>query len=224
MENNFSRAQAGEKLAGFFNTYRTVLVTVLAAFVVFVAVLGVANLVSFKTSEKDLSVIDSIEYVLTNNSSDLSDEELDARRTAALNGLAKFNGKGGITGVRANMLTAEIKNIQKDYEAAAGFWEKAASKKKNAYTAPLCLFNAATAYEELNNLDKAEELYSKAASFKDFDQAAHAKFSLGRVRESKGDKKGAVEVYTDLTEKTPDVAWAKLAKSRLIAIELADKE
>lgn len=224
MDLNFNREMAGEKLAGFFESYRKVLVGLLVVFVAFVVVLGVSNLAAAKSAEKDLAVIDSIEYVMTNGSAELSASELEARRVNALKDLAKFNNKGGISGIRANMLSAEIKNIQKDYAAAADFWEKAAGKNKKAYTAPLCYFNAASAYEELDNLDKAEELYKKAVDCKDFDQIAHAKFSLGRVREAKGNKAGAVEVYSDLTEKTPNDAWAQLAKSRLIALELADKE
>lgn len=224
MEAKFEKASATEKLADFFQSYRKVLCAVLVVFVVFVLAFGIGALVSSRAAEKNIAVIDSIEYVLTNGSANLNAEELETRRTTALADLAKFNTKGGITGVRANMLSAEIKFIQKDYAAAADFWTKAAGKKKNAYTAPLCWFNAASAYEELNDLDKAENFYKMAADFADFDQVAHAKFSLGRVREAKGDKTGAVEVYSDLCAKTPDDSWAELAKSRLLALELADKE
>lgn len=224
MEANFERESAGDKLAKVFQTYKVVFVGLLVAFVAFIVVFGVANVASSKAAGKDLAVIDSIEYVMTNGSANLKAEELETRRKNALNDLSKFNGKGGIVGVRANMLTAEIKFIQKDFEAAADFWSKAAGKKNKAYTAPLCYFNAAAAYEELNNLDKAAASYEKAVSYKDFDQIAHAKFSLGRVCEAKGDKARALEVYSDLCAATPDDSWAQLAKSRLLALELADKE
>ena len=85
--------------------------------------------------------------------------------------------------------------------------------------APLSYFNAAVAYENAGNLDAAEETYKKVLSYKDFDQIAHAKFSLARLLETKGSKDEAVAVYTELFNSLPDDAWAKLAKSRLLVLE-----
>ena len=48
--------------------------------------------------------------------------------------------------------------------------------------------------------------------------ASHAEFSLGRVREAKGDTDGAIEAYRSLLGKNPDTSWGNLAKTRLIAL------
>lgn len=224
MEAKFEKATVGEKFTYFFSSYRKILLVLLAVVVVFILGYGITTAVVSNTSKAGLEDIDSISYILTKDSANLSDEDLEKRRAVALSSLEKYNGKSGVVGVRANMLSAEIKYSQDDYEAAASFWKTAAEKGKKSYTAPLSYFNAASAYEDAGKLDEAESCYGKVVSYKDFDQITHAKFNLGRVKETKGDKAGAVEVYSELFGSVPDDSWAKLAESRLIALELTDKE
>lgn len=224
MEAKFDKATVGEKFAQFFSTYRKVLVAVLAVLVAFVVVYGVSSTVVTKANSKGIEDIDSIAYLMTKDSASLSEADLETRRVNALAALEKYNGKNGVVGVRANMLSAEIKYSQKSYEEAAAFWIKAAVKGKKSYTAPLCHYNAGVAYEDAGKLADAEMAYSASVSYKDFDQITRAKFSLGRVMEAKGDKSGAIEVYSELFESLPGDSWAKLAESRLIALNAADKE
>lgn len=224
METKFDKATVGEKFAQFFTTYRKILIAALCTLAAFVVVYGVASTVITKSSSKGIEDIDSIAYLMTKDSASLSEAELETRRTNALSSLVKYNEKGGVVGVRANMLSAEIKYSQKNYEEAAAFWTKAAAKGKKAYTAPLCQYNAGVAYEDAAKLDEAEKAYAAVVAYKEFDQITRAKFSLGRVKEAKGDKAGAVEVYSELYGSVPGDSWAKLAESRLIALEAADKE
>lgn len=224
MKAQFEKASAGEKLSGFFVAYRKVLIAVLVVLAVFVLTYGIGATVVSNASKKGLEDIDSISYNLTKDSVGLSEEALETRRGKSLSDLAGYINKSGIVGVRANMLSAEVKYSQKNYDDAASFWLAAAEKGKKSYTAPLCYFNAGAAFEDSGKFDDAEKSYEKAVSYKDFDQIAHAKFSLGRVKETKGDKKGAVEVYSELFGSLPEDSWAKLAESRLISIEIADKE
>lgn len=224
MKAQFEKATAGEKLSGFFVAYRKILLVILVVLAVFVLGYGITYSVVSNVNKKGLEDIDSIAYNLTKDSAGLSDEALETRREKALSDLADYNKKGGVVGVRANMLSAEVKYSQKNYAEAAGLWTTAAEKGKKSYTAPLCYFNAGSAFEDASNLDDAEKSYAKVVSYKDFDQITHAKFSLGRVKEAKGDKTGAVEVYSELFGSSPSDSWAKLAESRLISIEISDKE
>lgn len=224
MEPKFEKAAAGEKLAGFFTSYRKVLLAGLAVLACFVVVFGVLSSVISKANARGLEDIDSIAYIMTKDSASLSEADLEKRRENALAALVKYNTKGGVVGVRANMLSAEVKFSQKKFDEAAKFWTTAAAKGKGSYTAPLAYFNAGTAYENASDLENAEKSYEKAVSYKDFDQIAHAKFSLGRVKEAKGDKAGAVEVYSELFGSVPQDSWAQLAQSRLLTLELEDKE
>lgn len=224
MKAQFEKATAGEKLSGFFVAYRKILLVILVVLAVFVLGYGITYSVVSNVNKKGLEDIDSIAYNLTKDSAGLSDEALETRREKALSDLADYNKKSGVVGVRANMLSAEVKYSQKNYAEAAGLWTTAAEKGKKSYTAPLCYFNAGSAFEDASNLDDAEKSYAKVVSYKDFDQITHAKFSLGRVKEAKGDKTGAVEVYSELFGSSPSDSWAKLAESRLISIEISDKE
>lgn len=224
MRTEFEKATAGERLSGFFADYRKILIVALVVLAVFVLGYGIGYSVVSNVNKKGLEDIDSIAYNLTKDSAGLSEEALEARRAKALDDLSAYNKKSGVVGVRANMLSAEVKYSQKNYAEAAGLWTTAAEKGKRAYTAPLCYFNAGSAFEDALNLDEAEKSYEKVVSYKDFDQITHAKFSLGRVKEAKGDKKGAVEVYSELFGATPSDSWAKLAESRLISLEISDKE
>ena len=179
--------------------------------------------VNEKTIEKGLGKIDLISYELTNKSYDLSETEIAARQDKALSSLSELVGKSGIVGVRANMLSAEIYYQKKDFENARSAWLAAAQKGKNTYIAPIALFNAASCSEELGNLDDAAAGYKSASEVKDFYEAAHALFSLGRVQEAKEDFVAAAASYQALVDKSPEDSWAKLAKNRLVSLKISGK-
>ena len=179
--------------------------------------------VNEKTIEKGLGKIDLISYELTNKSYDLSETEIAARQDKALSSLSELVGKSGIVGVRANMLSAEIYYQKKDFENARSAWLAAAQKGKNTYIAPIAFFNAASCSEELGNLDDAAAGYKSASEVKDFYEAAHALFSLGRVQEAKGDFVAAAASYQALVDKSPEDSWAKLAKNRLVSLKISGK-
>lgn len=223
MENQFEKATIGDKIAQFVTSVRGILIAVVAVLVVVVAAYGICSTLVTKSSQKALADIDSISYNLTKDSAALSDEELEARKVSALAALEPYTAKNGVAGVRADMLAAEILFSQGNNEAAAEKWVSAAKKGSKSYTAPLAYFNAGAAYENLGKLDDAAASYEKAVSYGDFDQIAHAQFSLGRVHEAKGETDEAVKVYTELFDAVPSDSWAKLAKSRLIVLT-ADKE
>ncbi|MDD7451858.1 MAG: tetratricopeptide repeat protein [Treponema sp.] len=179
--------------------------------------------VNEKTIEKGLGKIDLISYELTNKSYDLSETEIAARQDKAVLSLSELVGKSGIVGVRANMLSAEIYYQKKDFENARSAWLAAAQKGKNTYIAPIAFFNAASCSEELGNLDDAAAGYKSASEVKDFYEAAHALFSLGRVQEAKEDFVAAAASYQALVDKSPEDSWAKLAKNRLVSLKISGK-
>lgn len=188
--------------------------------VVIVAVAAFATVKS-KTTEKGIEKVDSISYTLTNESEGLSEAEIASRKTTALEELASLSGKSGIVGVRANMLIAEIKFSQKNYEEARAAWLKAIDAKKNAYTASLCYYNAAVCSENLNDSESAISYYKSASEDKDFLLIDHALFSLGRVNEAAKKYDDAKAAYDKLNELHATSKWAQLAKTRLISLNLS---
>ena len=214
----FEKATVGEKISNYVENRQNVLIAILAVVVAAVIAYTVAVTVTSKANTKGLAAIDTISYVMTQESASLSEEELEMRRNKAVEDLSAYLEKGGIVGVRANMLAGEIYYSVKDFKNSAKCWTSAAAKGKKSYTAPLAYFNAAVSYENINDLDNAEKYYKYAVFAKDFLMASHAEFSLGRVREAKGDTDGAIEAYRSLLGKNPDTSWGNLAKTRLIAL------
>lgn len=209
-----------EKLDGFLEKNKKWLFAVLAVAVIGVIAFAVVVSVSAKSAEKTIAAVDEITYTLTKNSADLEDAELSARRAAAVEAVAPYLGKSGVGGVRANMLAAELAYSDKDFAGALEYWTAAASKGKKSYTAPLCYYNMGACSEELGKLSDAAEYYKKAADDKEFVLKSHAMFSLGRVYEALNDKDKALETYNALVNESPDDTWAKLAKTRVLALGL----
>ena len=172
---------------------------------------------------KNLSRIDESTFTLTDKSGSLEESELEARSNTAIEQLAPFTKKNGIAGARANMICAEIAFQQKKYQESADFWKAAAKKAKKSYIAPIAYFNIGVCYEQLNNIDAAAENYKIAADNKSFVIKNHAKFSYGRVLEAQGKYAEAVSVFTEINDSNPDDSWAKLAKSRIIALKVQEK-
>ena len=213
------RATVGEKVSSYVEARGKILIAILVVLVVAIVSYVVCTTVISKSNEKGLSALDAIEYSLTVNSSDLSEEDLDARRNTAIAALQQYVEKGGVVGVRANLLAGEICYSKKDYQASAKYYFSAAEKDKKAYTAPVAYFNAGVSYENSEDFENAEKCYTAASESPGFLSVAHAYFSLGRVRESMGNVEGAIEAYKTLNDKSPDSSWGNLAKSRLIALE-----
>lgn len=194
-------------------------IAILAAVLIFIAV----EIIVAQSTTKNLATVDALTFELTDGSNKLEDAELESRRNDVLVKVEPLTKKGGVAGVRANMLAAELAYQKKDYEAAINYWNGAIAKGKKSYTAPLAYYNKAVCYEQLNKLDDAAETYKVAADNEDFILRTHAKFSYGRVLETQGKYKEAVEVYQALNDSNPDDSWAKLAKTRIISLKVEGK-
>ena len=216
---NFEKASVGEKIAGYVDSRKKILLCCVIIVVVAIAAFALVTGITASASKKGLSAVDTISYTLTDNSSELNDEELAQRKETALAALQVYNKKGGVVGVRANMLSADIYYSNKDYEKAAESYVQAAIKCKKAYTSPIVYFNAAASYENAGNKEKACEYYEKASNDKDFLLASRSAFELGRVKLALEDKDGAIEAFKKVYDKDPDSSWGKLAKTELLKLE-----
>ena len=219
MENKFEQSSAAEKVSAYIDAWRPGLIALLIAAVVGVGAYAAGVALVARADKNGLAAVDTISYNLTEGSASLSDAELAERRNTALSALEPYRSKRRITGVRANMLAAEVAYAKEDFAQAASYWLAAAAKGKNSYTAPLAYFNAAVCFENTGDLDNAVKNYKTAAETEDFLLFSRASFCCGRTMEKQGNADAALEVYNKLYGKTPDDSWAKLAKSRIIALE-----
>ena len=209
------------KAGAFLEKNVKLLVGIIVVLLIFVGIAVLGSSLNRKSVEKALSEIDSIEYTFKKGIDDLSAEDLTARQDKALEDLEVLSAKDGITGVRANMLKAEILFEKNDFENSRLAWVKAADSKKSAYTASICYYNAAVCSENLNDLEGAVNYYTKSVKNEEFYLIDHAYFSLGRVNESKGDVEAALAAYQKINDIHPSSSWASVAKTRIIAINAA---
>ncbi len=206
------------KANAFLEKNVKVLVGLIVVLLVLTGVAVAGSSLNKKGVEKGLAEIDTIEYSFKKGADELSAEDFSARQDKTLADLELLASKGGIVGVRANMLKAEILFEKNDFENSRSAWLKAAETKKSAYTASICFYNAAVCSENLNDLNSAFDYYTKAVSNEEFYLIDHAYFSLGRVNEAKGDVEAALDSYQKICDIHPASSWANLAKTRIIAL------
>lgn len=222
-EKKFEKATVSERLSQFMLKYRMQIIILTAVIVTGIVAYGVSAAVVSSLTAKGISFVDTVEYEFTKDSDSLSDAEIETRRGDAMTKLTPYLSKGGIVGVRANMLAADITYARKDYAAAKSYWSAAASKGAKSYTAPLAYYNMAVCDENTGNLAEAAANYGKASDVKDFPLASHARFSEARTYEALGDYKKASEAYTKLTASARADVWTNLAETRLIALKAEGK-
>lgn len=210
---------ASKKLGSFIEKNRKVIIAIFAVVLCALIAFIVYSTVTSKSVIKNLTAIDEITHTLTSGSSSLEESEVELRRQNAIEQAASYTSKGGIVGARANMLCAELTFQQKKYEDSAAYWKACAAKAKKTYIAPIAYFNLGVCNEELGKLDDAAENYKIASDNVDFVLRPHAMFSYARVIDLKGDYKLAADSYNELVNAYADNSWAKLAKSRLIALK-----
>lgn len=214
---------AGEKITAFLEKNRKLVISVFIVVVVFLVAFVIADTVVNKTKVNNLAKLDEITYVLTKDALSADDAELTAKKSSAMESLKPLLGKGGIVGARANYLAGEIEVLNGNYADALKYYETAASKAKKNYLGSMMVYNAAYCYEMIGDMDKAVENYKTASADEDFALRAHAQFSVGRIYESMGKNDEAVAAYEELVNRTPNLEWAKVAKSRILALEVAGK-
>ena len=214
---------ASSKLNSVLEKNRKVVICCFSAVIAIIAVFIIVEIAVTKSTEKNLAAVEALTYELVNESASLEEAELTARRDSILEKVADYTKKGGVAGVRANMLAAELAYQKEDYEASAAYWDAAASKGKKAYTAPLANYNKAVCYEQLGKLDDAAAAYKAAVDVEDFVLRTHAMFSYGRILETKGEYAEAVKIYQELNDKNPNDSWANLAKTRIIDLKVEGK-
>ena len=223
LDSKKEKKSADKKVEGFLTRHRTLVIGLLAAAVVAVIAIVVIQVVMENATKKNLAAIDSIEFALTNPKAlpeGYSASDVASLQQTALDGLKPYLSKSGITGLRANMLAADVAFQQKNYAEALSYYLDAAKLSKKSYTAPLCWFNAGVCAEELGNTSDALTYYQNAVDYDgEFLLVAHALFSLGRVKESLSDYAGAKEVYQKLVDSHEGDTWTNLAQSRLIALK-----
>ena len=219
-----TKKTASQILSDFITNQRKVLFTVLVVVVSVIIILGVWSGVKKNNNEKMVDA--TIELV------DLS-EKL-ARGEVPSEDFIKYANEviESYKGQKAELLAysklAGYYFDNKDFEKALDFYTLAYTNFPKDMANSVYMFNAAMALDELGKTDESikvlEWLVSKfkVSDINKADKSAdvpEAIFNLGRLYESKGNTKKAIENYEILVAEYQNYNLANLAKSRLISIK-----
>ena len=220
-EKNDQTLSFSERCGQFLTQHRKPIVIILGA--ICIAVAGALVASSFTTRAAKQASTET--EALISEWTDLRNknaEDMTAKEDALVEKLEKQAAANGSTyaGFRAYTTLGEISVLRKDWEKALAFYQKAGAALPKAYTAGIAYFNAAACADELQQYEKALELYILSASYDDFPLKPRAFFNIGRIEESLAHPDKAIEAYTKLAESYPDNDWTLLAKSRIIALSI----
>lgn len=122
---------------------------------------------------------------------------------------------------RAGMIRASMLAEQEKWAEAAAEYLRVVEGFPRGYLAPIALFNAAVSLEDAADSAAAREAYSRVVTeYPASYLAPHALFSRGRLFEAEGDLESAKADYTNLTDNHPSSGWTRLAKNRILSLQL----
>ena len=220
-EQNDQTPSFSERCGQFLTQNRKPIVIILGAICAVVAIALIASSLTARAAKKASIETETIisEWMDLRNK---NAEDMTAKEDALAEKLEKQAAANGrsYAAFRAYTTLGEIYVLRKDWEKALTFYQKAGEAQQKSYTAGIAYFNAAACADELQQHDKALELYTLSGSYDDFPLKPRALFNIGRLEESLAHSDKAIEAYTKLTELYPDNDWALLAKSRIIALSI----
>jgi tetratricopeptide (TPR) repeat protein len=215
-----------EKLDGFLQKNRKLLLGGMIAVIVFIAAMIAFTTVRDSIREKALSKVDSFsrlyDKLKIEDGSDASNIIWNLNEIAGLmEDISTFARKNsGFAAARSYSLLADIYWDQKNWAEAERAWLEAAKAASKSYLAPVSFYNAAAAAEEQENTQAAIAHYIKALDYgSSFPSAARAQFSIGRLEEIRDRKEAALAAYMSLINNWPnDPIWSNLAQSRILLL------
>ena len=108
-----------------------------------------------------------------------------------------------------------------DWENSLDKYLALAGSYSESYLAPVALYNAAAACEELGDNERALENYRRISDeYSESALAPRSLFSVGRLEEQISADQ-ALSAYNELIESYPQSNWTKLARSRIIELNIS---
>ncbi|MGP1588085.1 MAG: tetratricopeptide repeat protein [Treponemataceae bacterium] len=204
----------------FFTKTKYLWIGLICAVVVALLIVLIVTKVSQTGREKCADYMDDIVFSYETNKDKFEGDAALEAENEFLEKLEEFCTKYGKNRktIRAYMTIAKIHMERKEYAESLSYWEKACGCDKKSYLAGISNFNAAVCFEQENNLEQAKACYMKAADNKNFIPKPHALFCAARVSELQEMKDEAINIYGKIIDSYAEDEWAKLAKSRIIAL------
>jgi len=217
------KKSSSEKFLDFISKNRKIIIGLGIAIVLIIVAIGIYTAVSgniASASSRAMELADQKTMQWSQETDEQKRAEIETSLMAELDSIANKWPKT-IAAQRALIRKAAILSQKKEYAEAEKVALEAYKRNKKSYVAPIALELAAVAAEEAGNIDAALEHYILITKDykKDNPAAPHAFFNVGRIKETKGDYKGAVEAYDQLISSFGDSEWAMLGKNRVIYLK-----
>jgi len=108
-----------------------------------------------------------------------------------------------------------------EWEEAAAAFMKLGDTWPESYLAPVSLFNAAAAQEELGDIETAKTIWTRLVD--EYEGASpdipEVLFNLGRLADMNEEHEEALARYRDIVSRFPQSRWTNIAKSRILVLE-----
>ena len=217
------KKSSSEKFLDFISKNRKIIIGLGIAIVLIIVAIGIYTAVSgniASASSRAMELADQKTMQWSQETDEQKRAEIETSLMAELDSIANKWPKT-IAAQRALIRKAAILSQKKEYAEAEKVALEAYKRNKKSYVAPIALELAAVSAEEAGNIDTALEHYILITKDykKDNPAAPHAFFNVGRIKETKGDYKGAVEAYNQLISSFGDSEWAMLGKNRVIYLK-----
>ena len=218
--NKEEKKSSSERFVDFISKNRRIIIGLGIAIVLIIVAIGIYTAVSgniASASSRAMELADQKALQWSQETDEEKRAEIESSLMAELDSIAQ-KWPRTLAAQRALLRKAALLSQKKEYAEAEKTALEAYRRNKKSYVAPIALELAAVAAEEAGNTDAALEHYTLITKDykKDNPAAAHAFFNLGRIKEAKGDYKGAIEAYNQLIASFGDSEWAMLAKNRVI--------
>ena len=213
-------------ISAFISRNRITLIIILGTLIVAVVAFGITVNTLNKQLDKKTAQVEVFqdEYAnWVNNTAELTEEESQNVYIKLQDDLSQFidSTRKGYPESRAIFTLASVEYHKESYKSAVDLFVQVFEDYPESHLAAPSGMNAAVCYELLSDLDNAVKYYQMV--FENYgdrsSEAPHAKFSMGRIYEGMGESDKAIESYRELSTVYPNSEWAKLAVSRLIALE-----
>jgi tetratricopeptide (TPR) repeat protein len=207
-------------ISSFISKFRWVLISLLGIFIIVLVTILIVTEVRKNRSEKSLVQVER----LRDDYDAWKEMEDDEEKTGLEKDIIEradhiINTYGNYYAAQRALLIKGLVSYEKEeYKQAADYFTKLADTYTQSHLARVGLFNAATAYEELEDYDTAIEAHSKLIErySGETPDIARSLFNIGRLYELKQEFAQARENYNRLIDNYGSSDWTKMARNRII--------
>ena len=215
------------QIENFIVKYLKVILITISVFVVALAIYFLIEHIYSKREEYADKSFGKVYLVYKNVKSESGDKITEEEKTKKLSDLTNDfkivinDYPNSIAAMKSAYFIGNILFDSGKYKEALEYYKKGYSKKgKTNYISMLCLLNEATCYEQLEDYDKAAQVYERILSdFSDEYIVPYALYNLGQIQEKQNKFQSASDKYSKIVSGYDWSSWKQFAEKKLLLIK-----